>query len=171
MYHTKFRSHQSKQRKRKMPNYDFKSDLQVAEQTEQQIADFLYEYGWQTVERNNDYRYDLLAVNEEGVEATFEIKEDFTCRKTGNVGLEFECRGKPSGIATSKADYYIYKLHEPDGRLSLYINSTDEVKKMVKNKRYFKIVCGGDPGSNSMNYLFKLNTFKECFSYLGVLQC
>ena len=39
---------------------------------------------------------------------------------------------------------------------------------MIKEKKYFRIVNGGDEGSNSMNYLFKYSVFKKNSKILAV---
>lgn len=41
-----------------------------------------------------------------------EVKTDRMTHKTGNVFIEYESRGKPSGIATTDADYWVYKIDE-----------------------------------------------------------
>lgn len=151
-----------------MPNYDFKTDLKISQKTEKQISEFLFsKFGIKTLEFCNNKDYDLkVDIPKLGIK-TIEIKEDFSCQRTGNVGLEYECRGKPSGIETSKADYYLYKVHKPDGVKSLYIISTDKLKKMVENKLFFRTVVGGDVGSGSKNYLFKLNIIIQNFRHLA----
>lgn len=153
-------------RDRMMPNYDFDKDLPVAQKTETQVAEFLVDKGLKFLGDCDDNRYDLL-MSHEDKEFTIEVKEDFSCERTGNVGVEFECRGKPSGINVSKADFYLYKVHCPDRGIRLYIIKTSKLKKMISNKEYFRVVSGGDPGSNSMNYLFKLDVIKSNFTYLG----
>lgn len=145
----------------KMPNYNFKKDLPIAEKTERQIGQALENVGWKVLEYNNDNRYDLKVKSPKGNIKTIEIKEDFTCEKTGNVGVEFECRGKPSGISTSQADWYIYKVHQPNKETKYYKITTPMLKWLIKERLYHRIVSGGDPGSNSMNYLFRLEEFKK----------
>ncbi len=143
-----------------MPNYNFHQDLPIAKQTEKEVAKILERvYGAKIKELNNDNRYDILA-SIKGQDWTFEVKEDFTCEKTGNVGLEFKCRGKDSGIAVSQADFYVYKIHTKNG-IVYRLYKTETLKKMVENQEYFRIVNGGDKGSNSMNYLFKLEVFES----------
>jgi len=150
------------------PNYDFDKDLPIAQATEKQVANFLVEKAKMTfVHDNDDNKYDLMMKTQGGKSITIEVKEDFSCQRTGNVGVEFECRGKPSGIEVSQADAYLYKVHEPDGRKGLYVIATKNLKKMIREEQYFRIVCGGDPGSNSMNYLFRLDVVKNNFKKLG----
>jgi hypothetical protein len=146
-----------------MGNYDFKRDLVVAKKSEKNVANILIKTYKDvddiTFSDNGDY--DILAVID-GERFTIEVKEDFMCSFTGNVALEFECRGKPSGINTSKADYYIYIIHSKRNgkKIKEYMRyKIDDLKVMVKDKKYFRIVSGGDPGSNTKNYLFKYDVF------------
>ena len=63
---------------------------------------------------NNDFRYDL-EVGKEGeriIDSLFkdkllEVKRDSWVAKSGNIAIEYESRGKPSGIATTEADYWV----------------------------------------------------------------
>lgn len=68
-----------------------------------------------------------------------EVKSDAQYKKTGNFYVEYECNGKPSGIAATKAkQYYIYLD-------KLYILKTEDLKdkcrKYLNTKRDKK---GGD---------------------------
>jgi hypothetical protein len=141
-----------------MANYDFKKDLPVAKETEKEVAQILAKvYDANILKFEHTSEYDILARIKDN-DYKFEVKEDFMSWKTGNVALEFECRGKPSGIQTSEADFYVYKIHGANGT-HFYLFKTSALKKMVSEKEYFRVVSGGDKGSNSMNYLFKYETF------------
>lgn len=54
---------------------------------------------------------------------TIEVKRDFKASQTGNVFVEFFCRGKPSGLATTQATHWAFILGEetvvllPTGKL------------------------------------------------------
>lgn len=150
------------------PNYNFDLDLPIAKKTEEQVAKFLIKHAQMKFLGECDTNaYDLKMSTKDDKIVTIEVKEDFTCQRTGNVGVEYECRGKPSGISVSKADAYLYKIHEPNGKKSLYVIATKNLKKMIAEEQYFRVVNGGDPGSNSMNYLFKLDVIKNNFKRLG----
>jgi hypothetical protein len=165
----------------KTPNYDFDKDLPVAKKTEDQISKFLSEtQGFKFVATIDDLikkdprnytrkDFDLL-MEKNNNKIRIEVKEDFTCERTGNVGVEFECRGKDSGIRTTKSDYYLYKVHMPNKKIGVYVIPTNNLRKMIEDKNYFRIVNGGDVGSNSMNYLFKLDVIKQNFKFLGYLE-
>lgn len=143
-----------------MPNYDFKKDLPIAITTEIEVAKILCNAGAKIIEFNDDNKYDLK-IRWKNRETTIEIKEDFTCERTNNVGVEFECRGKPSGISITVAEFYLYKIHQYGGQIHFYIMKTEDLKKIIKNGVYHSIVNGGDAGSNSMNYLFYLQDIIE----------
>ena len=81
------------------------------------------------------------------------------CVDTGNVAVEYSCRGKLSGISTSEADFYIYKLETRDKGIHYIMHKVSDLKQMIERKEYFREVNGGDRGSNSLNYLFKYNVF------------
>jgi hypothetical protein len=155
------------------PNYDFKKDLPIANKTERQIADYLETKNVKLVHMCNNSDYDIkvrLPKAQGEKEVTIEIKEDFSCQRTGNVGVEYESWGRDSGIQVSKANFYLYKIHEPSGIKSLYLIPTKKLKDMCfVEQSWFREVCGGDPGSNSWNYLFKLEVVKDNFTYLGSL--
>jgi hypothetical protein len=49
-------------------------------------------------------------------------------------------------------------VHTKEG-IRFVLHKTEELKRMIADKEYFRIVNGGDKGSNSMNYLFKYAVF------------
>lgn len=52
----------------------------------------------------------LAAILSEG--ATIEVKSDKMTRRTGNVFVEYESRGKPSGIATTQAQWWAIEVDD-----------------------------------------------------------
>ncbi len=153
-----------------MPHYNFRKDHKIARKTERQIADYLVTKGYEFLDECDNADYDIRMKTPPGEVITIEIKEDFTCQKTGNIGLEYHCRGKPSGISVSKADFYLYKVHEPNGEKNMYVIKTSNLKEMIEGELYHRTVSGGDPGSNSLNYLFALPVVKENFTFIGKLE-
>ena len=141
-----------------MANYKFHKDLAVAKKTEQNIADILTERGYEVVGFNDDKRYDLEILNE-GKRVLAEVKEDFKCRETGNVALEYECRGKPSGIMATKAAVFIYKIWMSESDYELHIIPVRKLKQQISEREYVRKVVGGDWGSNTKMYLFRHRDF------------
>jgi hypothetical protein len=71
------------------------------------------------MKHNNDFRYDLKVgqVYETQLADIFankkvEVKRDFLAAETGNIFIEYQSRGKKSGISISQADYYCFWLSE-----------------------------------------------------------
>tara|TARA_R110002012_G_scaffold588_6_gene2729 strand:+ start:758 stop:1123 length:366 start_codon:yes stop_codon:yes gene_type:complete len=84
----------------------------------------------------NNFEYDLklgqIKEKELGLifnEKTIEVKTDLQAAETGSVFVEYESRGKPSGIAKSKADYYCFVI----GHGSFILIETDKLKKKCRN--------------------------------------
>lgn len=137
-----------------MGNYNFNQDLHTAQKTENDVGLILKYKGANTVSFNSDGDYDIMA-NFNGKVLTFEVKEDFKVGVTGNIAVEFESREKPSGIQTSKADYYIYALHMKNCIVEYIMFKTETLRKIIASHHYFKIVTGGDENSKTKFYLFK----------------
>lgn len=141
-----------------MGNYNFKKDLKTAKVTEEEVANLLVEkYNAEILDLNDTNSHDIKCKIDDKI-FTFEVKEDFQCGKTGNVAVEYSCRGKPSGIETTQSEYYIYKVHAKD-TIDYVMSSTNKLKKSIENKKYFRTVNGGDYKSNSLCYLYKYADF------------
>jgi len=100
---------------------------------------------------NSDFQYDLKFGQEGETEiakllndSEIEVKRDRQTQQTGNVYIEYESRGKPSGIATTKASKWAYILQ--DG--CILIVDTELLKKalryLIKAKQCVKDIQGGD---------------------------
>lgn len=73
-----------------------------------------------------------------------EVKTDRITQRTGNVFIEYESRGKDSGLTTTKADYWVYCLWTEIRKKQTYIFvPTDRLKKIIKQGNY-KETRGGD---------------------------
>ena len=67
-----------------------------------------------------------------------EVKSDRMTHITGNAVIEFESRGKPSGISVTTADYWFYWVAEKETGILI---PTTRLKKIVEGA---KVVNGGD---------------------------
>lgn len=80
-----------------------------------------------------------------------EVKRDEMVSETGNVAIEFECNGKPSGIAATESDWYGIQLagEQYNDEVIIFIK-TDRLKK--KARKYFgtNVKQGGDGGRAKM---------------------
>ena len=74
-----------------------------------------------------------------------ECKRDLKANETGNVFVEYESRGKPSGLATSQADYWAFSISDSKIR----IIKTNQLKENCKKYFYSsRNVRGGDNNSS-----------------------
>ena len=84
----------------------------------------------------------------------FELKTDRMAHRTGNVYVEFQSRGKDSGIRVSKSDTWIFKIQNSKDQhlFSIHIPLT-RLKKLVSKN--YRVVPGGD-NLTSRGYLVPL---------------
>ena len=94
-----------------------------------------------------------------------EIKSDYHTFSTGNIVLEYASRGKESGITTTQANMLAYCVVTTEG-LDIYVFSVKKLKELIKDGQYDRIVIGGDPGSNTKMYLFKLDKVVKYAKFL-----
>ena len=112
---------------------------------------------------NNDKRFDLDLqygqVFEQKVadmlqNSTIEVKtEREKWKSTGNIVIEFESRGKPSGIATTEADYWFHNLALGEDIVMTLVFPTKILKNYIVQAMP-RIVRGGD---NNTSRLYLLN--------------
>tara|TARA_R100001126_G_scaffold47285_1_gene26681 strand:+ start:195 stop:557 length:363 start_codon:yes stop_codon:yes gene_type:complete len=88
---------------------------------------------------------------------------------TGNIAIEFESYGKPSGIAATESDYWFHNLDIGDETFASVVFDTQSLKRIIDKLDYKRIVSGGDNKASRM-YLLNLEklfssdvikTFKE----------
>ena len=91
-----------------MANYNFKEDIELGEQGEKVVIKDLERLNGKFINDNKDINYDLI-MNMPSGEVSYEIKTDVYCfpdNDTGNIFIEYECRGKSSGINATKANFF-----------------------------------------------------------------
>ncbi len=85
----------------------------------------------------------------------YELKTDRLAYKTGNAFIEFRSRNKVSGVVTSKADIWIFKIVDKNDKHLFSIEiPLDRLREKVYNSTY-RIVSGGD-NLTSKGYLVPL---------------
>lgn len=112
---------------------------------------------------NNDKRFDIDLkygqVFEQKVadmlqSSTIEVKTERDMWKaTGNIAIEYESRGKPSGIATTQADYWFHNLAIGDEIVMTLVFPTKILRNYIV-KTFPQQVRGGD---NNTSRLYLLN--------------
>lgn len=145
-----------------MANYNFRKDLIIGESGEMVVVNDLKPYGINLKHKNNDSKYDML-MEKDGVESTYEVKTDVYCSPnfdTGNMFIEFECRGKNSGIMVTEAKWFVtYYKHLNE----IWYIKTDEMLNLINNNSFRTTQFSGDAGSNTKGYLIPRNNFRDKF--------
>lgn len=103
---------------------------------------------------------DFDIVDNSNKETFYEVKADRMAYKTNNIAIEFQCNNKPSGIETSKANYWAIFIIKENNKNDLYIISRKRLLKFIRKDLYHNIVRGGD-NKKSLMYLFDLDLFKN----------
>ena len=109
---------------------------------------------WTRVSRkmkhNSDFSHDL-EVGQLGERALaqilenskIEVETDLQASKTGNVFVEYESRNKPSGVATSGADFWCFII----SRHQLALISARRIKGLAR-KYWHRQTLGGDSNTS-----------------------
>jgi len=140
----------------------FASDLAFSQKYENELISLIK--GHVKVETSQEKglfkEWDVRFTFEDGHTEAHEVKCDRNGYKTGNVLVEFECSGQPSGIQTTKSDYYSFFIISPDGGYTCIILETEHVRQQINNKKYSRIIDmrGRDENNNGRLYLFNIDT-------------
>ena len=91
-----------------------------------------------------------------------ENKRDKLAHKTGNVFIEYECRGKPSGLATTEASWWAIGIDNENGDIETAILASVQWLKAKCREHLgtsWRNVSGGDNGL-SKGILLKMDDFR-----------
>ncbi len=84
--------------------------------------------------------------------------------KTGNIAIEYECYGKPSGINATKSDYWFHNLCVGDEVFATLVFETKMLKKIINasiNENQVRSVSGGDHNASRMYLMNIQNLFSQ----------
>jgi hypothetical protein len=146
-----------------MANLNFKKDLLLGNEGEDVLRDFLNTKGCEPISKNDDRRYDLKMLKK-GVETTYEIKTDFKCAPlfdTGNIFIEFECRGKESGIMVTEADWFVTYFKYLN---EIWFIKSKKLIQLINDNNFPTFSDAGDLNSNTKGYLINRKKFKKHFN-------
>lgn len=112
---------------------------------------------------NNDKRFDIdlsfgqcfeKKVADMLQNSKIEVKtERDMWKSTGNIVIEFESRGRPSGIASTEAEYWFHNLAIGEDIVMTLVFPTKTLRQYITNTRP-RMVRGGD---NNTSRLYLLN--------------
>ena len=85
--------------------------------------------------------------------------------KTGNICIEYESYGKPSGITATEADYWFHNLCIEDNIFCTLIFEVKKLKQLIDKLDFKKSVSGGDHNASrlwlvNIQKLFTSDVFK-----------
>ena len=109
----------------------FDIDLEYGKVREQQVADML-----------QDQKIEVKS-------------ERDVWQKTGNIAIEYECYGKPSGINATESDYWFHNLCIGEDTFATIVFDTNSLKRIIANLDKKRSVSGGDNNASRM-YLLNL---------------
>jgi len=94
---------------------------------------------------NHDHKFDLqlsqALINERRLAEIFtdakiervELKsETWQWEQTGNIAIEYACDGKPSGLATTAADFWVHELKRNDETLVYLMFPVARLKQLAR---------------------------------------
>ena len=90
-------------------------------------------------------------------------------KRTGNIAIEYQCYGKPSGINATEADYWFHNLCVGEDVYATLVFKTENLKKIIDSLERKVSVSGGDHNASrmylvSLQKLFDIKTIKEYIS-------
>jgi hypothetical protein len=145
-----------------MANYNFNLDIKLGELGEDEVIKDLEALGAKFVSNNKDNKFDVM-MNINGVNILYEIKTDVFCRPendTGNIFVEYQCRGKHSGLLVTKAKWFAtYFKHLRE----IWYIQTDVLKGIIMDNEIGKTEFSGDAGSNTKGWLVPRYQYKKHF--------
>ena len=133
----------------------FKQCLEEGKKYEMETLNYL---DYDEFEFNDDNRYDIKIIKND-IETLVEVKSEKLASRTGNIAIEYFCRGKPSGIATTQAHYYYCYVIYND-RYRLFKIPVVDLKEMIKNKLFVRDCIGGDDMASKM-FLFSIKSVEK----------
>ena len=84
--------------------------------------------------------------------------------QTGNIAIEYESYGKPSGINATNSDYWFHNLCVGDEVFGTLVFETKMLKKIINasiNNNQVRSVSGGDHNASRMYLLNIQNLFSQ----------
>jgi hypothetical protein len=162
-----------------MAHYQFKKDISDGEKGENLLIKFLVDnYGIEFLGKSQSEEFkfwDLKFRTKNKTEVTYEVKTDVYVAKgktlpngyvvkgfdTGNIFIEFETRGKDSGIKVTKSDWWaniFYYLGE------IWFIKVSDLKRLISENNFeIKDNDVGDVNSKTKGYVIPREKFRDEF--------
>jgi hypothetical protein len=154
-----------------MAHYKFKKDIIEGEMGEEFVTNCLCEtFSGKLISTNKTNSHDVILEFPQADNSiwsgtlSLEIKTDLLVTKTrdtGNMFIEYECRGKPSGISVTKSDIFITYFKHLD---ELWAIPTSKLKELLSANDFKTVKNVGDKNSKTCGYLIPRMRYKEHFN-------
>jgi hypothetical protein len=150
----------------------FNKDLKYGREGEVIVATYLALQGMQIIEgiSKDEYNpdYDLIMYSpKHDKNLKMEVKTDdyvSDISDTGNIAIEVMFKDKPSGISSTKSDWWIYYMPNISSN-NLWMMEVSSLKKLIKdNISNLKVVMGGDDNKSKLVLIPR----KEYSRYFGI---
>lgn len=128
-----------------MKKTNFYKDLEFGNKFEQEALKY-FKFKDFKISKGKFKPYDIELIVEDDKKMFIEVKSDRIAHRTGNLAIEFECSGIPSGLTTTQAHKWIYFIEESK---EVFIIPVEKLRELISNCR---VVSGGD-GYRSKMYL------------------
>ena len=126
---------------------NFEKDLVDGQKGEEAVRHFV-ESVWEKkfVTYGNTNKFDIMFQNEYDDPLFFEVKTDYFEKDwkeggTGNMAIEYKCRGKASGIRTTVADWFAYYFPNISSN-QLWLIKVDDLKELIKDNNFKRVSAG-----------------------------
>lgn len=134
----------------------FEDDLAFGEAGELRGLSYLEYDTFQQAPKRRFKDWDFW-ITRKGKKTYWEVKTDRHTHRSGNIVIEFESSGEPSGITTTKADYWMYILeYEP----TFFMIPVADLKQMIAEAKYHSIRHIAERGKNTA-YFFDRSLFED----------
>jgi hypothetical protein len=153
-----------------MAHYNFKKDIIDGEEGEKFVTECLCKtFDATLISDNKTNTHDVLIefpIREESIwsgRLSLEIKTDVLVKPekdTGNMFIEYECRGKPSGIEVTQSDVFITYFKNLG---ELWAIPTKNLKELIATYKFRTVGNAGDRGSRTCGYLIPRMKYREHF--------
>lgn len=118
----------------------FFQDLEFGKQYERKLVEVLK--GVDVIQKDGLFKDYDIKMTVDGKRRKYEVKSDRFAWRTGQIAIEYECSGKPSGIAATRAHYWAHFVVSPNGS-DCYVIPVQVLREIIDNKEYDRTVCAG----------------------------
>ena len=127
----------------------FKDDLQIGQNTEKDVLKLIQKQ-YPSARILDGYCKEMdIFVPENG--KSYEVKQDFKSKYTGNLVVEIAMYGNPSALMTSKADTWVFVTH-----FKYIFIARDRIKDcIIENNLQYKTFVGNGDTEAKDAYLIK----------------